>query len=213
MKKRRESTEILDWEELEKAPNTRGAFSFLRPQGEVVNIQEHRQSGVEYASGSEGLALADAVFEDVASDPGKGVRKERPYVLRRCITAPHGHSLGENAIYQALYRAGVPDEDDSRRISIGYDRIAHKANLSANAAERGINALIEKLAVDLIAMEDCATRMGRTYRVHSYSTILRRRRAAGLTHAIRDKGVRFVFCPQLRTLFLAGQRPVSSHRR
>lgn len=38
MPRRREVREALDWEELEQAPNTRGAFSFLKAQGGVVRF-------------------------------------------------------------------------------------------------------------------------------------------------------------------------------
>ncbi len=45
MKRQPRSKEVLDWEELEQAPNTRGAFSFLRVTGPVINIAEHRYLG------------------------------------------------------------------------------------------------------------------------------------------------------------------------
>ncbi len=59
MKKQRESTEILDWEELEKAPNTHGSFSFLRPQ--LVTRQEHRQAATEDTPVQRGNSLSYAM--------------------------------------------------------------------------------------------------------------------------------------------------------
>ncbi len=52
MKRQPNSTEVLDWEELEQAPNPRGAFSFLRPQSPVINTQEHRQQELTPAAGT-----------------------------------------------------------------------------------------------------------------------------------------------------------------
>ncbi len=42
MSKQRDRTKrILDWEELEKAPNTHGAFSFLKSAAEIVSIRKN----------------------------------------------------------------------------------------------------------------------------------------------------------------------------
>ena len=38
-RQRDQSKKILDWEDLERAPNTRGAFSFLKSAAEIVNIR------------------------------------------------------------------------------------------------------------------------------------------------------------------------------
>jgi hypothetical protein len=79
---------------------------------------------------------------------------------------------------------------------MGWDRMASAAGMSDKAAQRNLRKLLEKLAVELLAEENSATRTGKTYRVFSYKTILERRRAAGMIFVTKDKGVRFVTAPE-----------------
>ncbi len=65
------------------------------------------------------------------------------------------------------------------------------AGLSDKAVKRLTKSLIDKLAYDLTASENSATKTGRTYRIYSFANILKRRNAAGLQWVIKDKGVRF----------------------
>lgn len=201
MKRQRNTTELLDWEELEEAPNTRGAFSFLRPQSPVINIQEHRQQEQEDSADSrqddktstvDNLSTVDAL----ATKPSS-LKRTRPYKIHRCYTVQDGHSVGENQLHSALWRSGVADvsvtnDPDTKRVTMGWDRMARKAGMSDKAAKRNLTLLIEKLAVELIASENSATRTGRTYRVYSYAAILQRRTAAAMLYVVRDKGVRFL---------------------
>jgi hypothetical protein len=201
MKRQRNTTELLDWEELEEAPNTRGAFSFLRPQSAVINIQEHRwqepkdSADLERHDKTSTVDISSTV--DVPAPTTAPLRRTRPYKVHRCHTVQDGHSIGENQLHSALWRSGVPDatmtnNPDTKRVTMGWDRMARKAGMSDKAAKRNLTLLREKLAVELIASEDSATRTGRTYRVYSYAAILQRRAAAGMLYVVRDKGVRFL---------------------
>lgn len=218
MKKRAKPTDILDWEELEEAPNTRGAFSFLRPQSTVINIGDHRSLEVTTADPREAqdrqLAekavstgdvlssgdflstvddmsiLGQATLENVNADSFR-TRAKRPYREHRCFRVQDAHSPGENQLFAALHNAARPDGED-RRITIGWTRMAALAGLSDKAVKRLTRSLIDKLALDLVAPENSATKTVRTYRVYSFANILKRRNAAGLQWVIKDKGVRFV---------------------
>ena len=201
MKRQRKTTELLDWEELEEAPNTRGAFSFLRPQSSVINIQEHRQQELEGASDSrrnnKTYTVDNPSTVDVPPSSPTPLKRTRPYKVHRCHTVQDGHSIGENQLHSALWRSGVADvsvtnDPDTKRVTMGWDRMARRAGMSDKAAKRNLTLLIEKLAVDLIASENSATRTGRTYRIYSYAAILQRRTAAGMLYVVRDKGVRFL---------------------
>jgi methyl coenzyme M reductase alpha subunit len=55
-----------------------------------------------------------------------------------------------------------------------------------------IRALIRKLAVEEFRSEQCEQKVGKTYRIYNTSSILRRRKTAGLEWVIRTKGVTFV---------------------
>jgi hypothetical protein len=87
---------------------------------------------------------------------------------------------------------GSGEIKEFRVVTIGWDRMARKARMSDKAAKRNLTGLIAKLAVELVREEDSARRIGRTYRIFSYTEILERRKAAGLMYVVRDKGVRFV---------------------
>jgi hypothetical protein len=220
MKRQRNTTERLDWEELEEAPNTRGAFSFLRPQSPVINIQEHRQQALEYSADSawedktstvDNLSTVDASVTKPSS-----LKRTRPYKIHRCYTVQDGHSVGENQLHSALWRSGVVDvsvtnDPDTKRVTMGWDRMARKAGMSDKAAKRNLRLLIEKLAVELIASENSATRTGRTYRVYSYAATLQRRTAAGMLYVVRDKGVRFLTEAEVET-FSAAQTTGPTHK-
>jgi hypothetical protein len=201
MKRQRKTAELLDWEELEEAPNTRGAFSFLRPQSQVISIREHRQQELEDPTDSSRYDKTSTVDNlstvDVSVRTTASPKRARPYKVHRCFTVQDGHSAGENQLYSALWRSAVadvtvPNDPDTKRVTMGWDRMAHKAGMSDKAAKRNLRLLIGKLAVELIASENSATRTGRTYRVYSYAAILQRRIAAGMVCVIRDKGVRFL---------------------
>jgi hypothetical protein len=209
MKRQRNTTELLDWEELEEAPNTRGAFSFLRPQNAVINIQEHRRQELEDFADMERDDKTSTVDNmstvDVPAITPIAPKRTRPYKIHRCYTVQDGHSVGENQLHSALWRSGVADasmtnDPDTKRITMGWDRMARKAGMSDKAAKRNLMLLIEKLAVELIAVEDSATRTGRTYRVYSYAAILQRRAAAGMLYVMKDKGVRFVANTEVEVL-------------
>jgi hypothetical protein len=220
MKRQRKTTELLDWEELEEAPNTRGAFSFLRPQSPVINIQEHRQQELEDATDSRRNNKTSTVDNlstvDVPASRPAPLKRTRPYKVHRCYTVQDGHSIGENQLHSALWRSGVADvsvtnDPDTKRVTMGWDRMARKAGMSDKAAKRNLTFLIEKLAVDLIASENSATRTGRTYRVYSYTAILQRRTAAGMLYVVRDKGVRFLTETEVEA-FSRRETPEPTHK-
>ena len=213
MKRRLNTPTILDWEELENAPNTHGAFSFLRSQTAVINIEEHRQQ--DSALSEDGLAPPNKTYTvdkttTVSGTPAIRKRsQQRPYKVHRCYKAQDAHSNGENQLYAALWHAGALDGPDAKRITIGWDRMARSAGMSDKAAKRNLTQLIEKLAVDLIAAEDSFSRTGRTYRIHSFKAILEKRNAAGLLFVTKDKGVRFVSEPKEPSLNAKGLKDPS----
>ncbi len=199
MKRRRNTTDVLDWEELEEAPNTRGAFSFLRPQSTVINIQEHRQQEPVDPSrtGDKTSTVDKPPTVDVTPVTTTLLNRARPYKIHRCYTVQDGHSAGENQLHAALWRAGTADpsmaeDPDTKRVTVGWVRMARKAGMSDKAAKRNLTYLIEKLAVEVISPENSATRTGRTYRIYSYAAILKRRKDAAMLYVVRDKGVRFL---------------------
>jgi hypothetical protein len=138
-----------------------------------------------------GIAVSPRVNSTpaVGSLPGIETRKPKPRLAR---LAQDGHSLGEQAVYQALWENGAGSPDGNRVIKVGFGSLSRLARLAERNCRLNVRSLIDKLAVEEIRAENCSSMEGKTYRVYNYSTILDRRRAAGMVYVIRTKGVRFV---------------------
>ncbi len=115
-------------------------------------------------------------------------RSPRDYPIREARLAQDGHTRGEQAIYAALWRLS---DEGKRTISIGLTTLARRAGMSRSTCQLNLATLESKLSVEI--HEPRAKGSSRSYRVHSYEEILRRRRAAGLTHFQRvTSGVRLL---------------------
>ena len=112
------------------------------------------------------------------------------YRIRQAALVQDGHSLGEQALYEALWDHAQQQDKESKLITIGYRQMGVLARLTVNNSKANIKSLMQKLAVEEIASFTHA--QGTTYRVFSYPAILQRRRDAGLTHYIKSRGVVFV---------------------
>jgi hypothetical protein len=121
----------------------------------------------------------------------------------RATRVEHGHSIGEHLIYEVLWRNAIGD-DQTRTIQIGYDRLGALANVNWKTAKSCLKALGEKLAIEVIGAENSNERTGKTYRVHSFTAILERRRRAGMEWVEKGRGVRFI----ARTVPLSNTVPV-----
>ena len=112
--------------------------------------------------------------------------------LYRCVLAQDGHSHGEEALYQILWKAAKPETEETRTIAMGYGELSKRIRLSFNNTKATCLRLIQKLAIEEIAQEVSYERIGKTYRIFSYKVILERRRANNMEWVIKNKGVEFV---------------------
>jgi hypothetical protein len=119
-----------------------------------------------------------------------GLFPRRRVRLREAVTVQDGHSLAEQAVYDAMYRAGKPYQGDSRVLTIGLRTLAELSRMAYSNCKANVRALVSKLALD--ELPGFSYTEGRTYIVYSFREILRRRKAAGLTHVVRTRGVAFV---------------------
>jgi hypothetical protein len=110
--------------------------------------------------------------------------------IRQATLAQDGHSLGEQALYESLWDRAQPLDKESRIISIGYRQMSDIARMTVNNCKANIFSLMQKLAIEEAV--SFTHSQGRTYRVMSYSAILQRRKAAGLTHYVKSRGVTFI---------------------
>ena len=122
--------------------------------------------------------------------------------IREAITVQDGHSLAEQAVYDAMYRAGKPYQGESRILTIGLRTLAELSRMAYSNCKLNVRSLVAKLAID--ESPDFSYTEGRTYIIYSFREILRRRKAAGLTHVVRTRGVAFVD-PATRKELSAGE--------
>src|SRR5215813_2062671 len=114
--------------------------------------------------------------------------------VRRAVLAQDGHSSGEEILYQALWNSKYARQEtkETKLITIGWKAMAKMARMTPRNTKRNCQSLIDKLALEQLSDENSRESIGRTYRVHSYKSILERRRAAGMEWITRTRGVEFV---------------------
>jgi hypothetical protein len=120
-------------------------------------------------------------------------RRKRQSRIWHAEMVEDGHSLAEQAVYEALWNAASPVDADiqiaDRTIRIGYHRLARLTRLSWVSVKANLRSLEKKLAIEVIGSENSATQEGKTYLVYSRPTILERRKGAGLIWVRRTRGV------------------------
>ena len=118
--------------------------------------------------------------------------RERRLRVRRCAATHDGHSLGEEVLYQALWKSATPESADSRTITIGWRGMSQLCRMTPKNCKINTQRLIRKLALQVLSPYNTPESIGTTYRVYSDSAILERRREAGLEWVVRSRGVEFV---------------------
>jgi hypothetical protein len=125
---------------------------------------------------------------EVVSIPAVGQRLR----IRRCSATHDGHSLGEEVLYQALWKAAHPETAETRTIVIGWRGMSQLCRMTPKNCKINTQRLIRKLALEVLSPYNTPESIGTTYRVHSDQAILQRRREAGLEWVVRSRGVEFV---------------------
>jgi hypothetical protein len=115
--------------------------------------------------------------------------RRRPRI-REAHTVRDGHSLAEQAVYEAMYGAGKPYRGEARILTIGLRTLAELSRMAYSNCKANVRSLVAKRALD--ELPGFSYTDGRTYIIHGQAEILRRRREAGLTHVLRTRGVAFV---------------------
>ena len=137
----------------------------------------------------------DVPHLDARALPLAGVDAQPPRYrqkIRLASDVQDGHSNGEQLLYQALWRVGRQETLETKLVTIGYGGMHDVAKLDRSNCKKNILSLIEKLAVETVGKHSVQRNVGKTYRVYSYSAILRRRKQAGMLYIVRANGVRFV---------------------
>jgi len=156
----------------------------------------HRETSAPTTAARQSGALESPAHERGA---GKGTaldtgaldtRYRRRPKIREAMTVADGHSLAEEAVYETMCREGKPYQGDSRILTIGLRTLAELSRMAYSNCKANVRSLVAKLALD--ELPGFSYTDGRTYIIYGRDEILRRRRAAGLTHVLRTRGVAFV---------------------
>jgi len=133
-----------------------------------------------------GSVIAPEVVSFPVVAPGQRIR------IRRCAATHDGHSLGEEVLYQALWKAAAAESDEARTIVIGWRGMSQLCRMTPKNCKINTQRLIRKLALEILSPYNTPESIGTTYRVYSDQNILLRRREAGLEWVVRSRGVDFV---------------------
>jgi len=131
----------------------------------------------------------DRSAPEVVSIPAVSAGRIR---VRRCAATLDGHSLGEEVLYQALWKAAQPESADTRTITIGWRGMSQLCRMTPKNCKINTQRLLRKLALEVLSPYNTPESIGTTYRVYADEAILQRRRAAGLEWVVRSRGVEFV---------------------
>jgi hypothetical protein len=194
--KRRPPMEPISYDELMSNAGMSGFVSFLEHPSpaqatQAVAMEAEAVAGTVSATAPipQPHLVGPAVLSPVTAPRSSLSRQGR---IRKATMAEDGHSLAEQAVYEVLWQASSPvnDLDDAdRTIRIGYHRLAQMTRLSWVSVKANLRTLEKKLAIKVTGSENSATREGKCYLVYSRSSILARRKQAGLEWVRRTRGV------------------------
>ena len=108
----------------------------------------------------------------------------------RCFTAQDGHSFAEDRLYNALWNSkhARGESPETKLVAVGWDVMAKLAGMTPRNVRENCFRLIQKLAIEKVHAHSSEQRVGTTYRIFSYTAILRQRREAGLEWVVRNRG-------------------------
>ena len=112
--------------------------------------------------------------------------------IRRCAATHDGHSLGEEVLYQAIWKAACPESAEARTIVIGWRGMSQLCRMTPKNCKINAQRLMRKLALEVLSPYNTPESIGTTYRIYSDQAIFERRRAAGFEWVVRSRGVEFV---------------------
>ncbi len=175
--------ELISYDELMSNAGMSGFVSFLEHpvEAEGSSGKAKQRNDVEGKS-----RRITGIPEPVTDRSGK---------IRPAMAVEDGHSLAEQAIYEALWKASSPGENGDRSIRVGYHKLARMTRLSWVSVKSNLRTLEKKLAIETTGSENSATREGKSYRIYSPAAILERRKGAGLEWVRRTRGVELLRHP------------------
>lgn len=159
-------------------------IGFMDDTGGVVSDPALSIDGAETDARDTGGFVSDASISMLSAP------LQRKLQIREAKLVQEGHTYGEQTVYEALWKYGTVVSDQVRVITVGFLRMAGIAGLAESNCKAAVAGLLDKLTIE--RLPDRIIAQGRTYKVYNWSSVLSRRRTAGLTHVIKSRGVVFV---------------------
>jgi hypothetical protein len=146
------------------------------------------------------LSAPTVTAPELASDESIYTHRATHPAIREATSAQDGHTHGEQALFETLWRLAKPaGQGLTRALSVGERTLAAEVPMAYSTVQENLRSLARKLAIEI---KPAGPNRPKIYIVFSYDDILRRRRSAGLTHVLRrTSGV---------TLITAAGDPLSS---
>ena len=219
--KRKPAMEPLGWDEIVSQPGMGGYLSFLNGPVPLPHLQgpaprvltdpgiisgpaRESASGIAITTGVESSpdVISSTLSPEVGSTPGAAavravvappvVQSTSRLRIRKCMNAHDGHSLGEEVLYQALWKAGSSESAETRTIVIGWRGMSQLCRMTPKNCKINTQRLMRKFALEVLSPYNTPESIGTTYRIYSDEAILRRRREQGFEWVVRSRGVEFV---------------------
>lgn len=194
---RRHQLKLITYDELLGNAGMSGFVSFLEPDPQPSRAAA--ASALEVQPRVEAVtAPATCTVQEPAAEIDRPARLAKPARIFKAALVQDGHSLAEQAVYEALWEAASPvngPSDGDRIIRIGYDRLAKLTRLSWVTVKANLRSLEKKLAIEVTSSENSAAHQGKCYLVYSPPSILKRRKRAGLEWVRKTRGVELLARP------------------
>jgi hypothetical protein len=165
----------------------------LAPSAQAAPVVISTPGAVQHpdVAASPGVVPTPAIAPSPPHPLAHSAPRARPRI-RKCAAAHDGHSLGEEVLYQALWKAAAAESAGARIIVIGWRGMSQLCRMTPKNCKINTQRLIRKLALEILSPYNTPESIGTTYRIFPSEAILHRRRAAGLEWVVRSRGVEFV---------------------
>src|SRR5437764_101435 len=124
-------TSRIEYDDMVDSPALKGMVSFLEvPPGQLPRL--------DFSSAAETRIAKEGIPETGVPNAGIPFSGAPHSRIRRATLVQDGHSFGEQALYDALWKHGDVHEKENRIITIGYRRMSELARLTVNNCKANI---------------------------------------------------------------------------
>src|SRR5262249_54378466 len=131
--KKRRPMDLISYDELMSNAGMSGFVSFLEQPSTAPAVPDPGKEAELPPDAAGAAAHATPAIPETRPEPAPKRSAGRQWRIRKAVAAEDGHSLAEQAVYDALWQTASRSgegEDSGRTIRIGYHRLAQLTRLS-----------------------------------------------------------------------------------